>query len=134
MWAVKYGAGILPTQSNLVLRGHGNSTKCPCCGGVEDTNHLFRCPSEEIKKAYEEERDKLHEFLSATTSFEIRENILRLLDGMRTEAPPQLEDGSPTSKAVYHQARMGQRAATNGVWLNCWTEIQDTFLKRMKSR
>jgi hypothetical protein len=49
-WSVKFGAGILPTQNNLVLRGHGQSTECPCCGGgtEEDTDHLFQCP--QVKK------------------------------------------------------------------------------------
>ena len=130
-WSVKFGAGILPTQANLTIRGHGNNTVCPCCGEViEDTDHLFQCPSEETTKTFDDERDKIYDYLSATTSADIMENILRLLDFTRFGNPPELIDDSPIAKVAYHQALMGQRATLNGVWHKGWLDIQETFLKR----
>jgi hypothetical protein len=42
-WSITFGAGILPTQTNLVLvRGHGVNLKCPCCGiEAEDVCRSF---------------------------------------------------------------------------------------------
>lgn len=68
-WAVKNGAGILPTRRNMKIRKHTDDQSCPCCGApVEDTFHLFQCPNEEIQKAFEEELEMIKDFLSATTS------------------------------------------------------------------
>jgi hypothetical protein len=134
-WSVKFGAGILPTQNNLVLRGHGQNTECPCCGGeTEDTDHLFQCPGEEMTKTYEDERDKIFDFLSATTSFTTRDHILDLLDSLRFGRELELDGDTPSAKAAFHQARMGQRATLNGMWLSSWKEIQDSYLKRLKSK
>ena len=134
-WSVKFGASILPTQNNLVIRGHGQSTECPCCGGeTEDTDHLFQCPGEEMIKTYEDERDKIFDFLSATTSFTMRDHILDLLDSLRFGRELELDEETPSAKAAFHQSRMGQRATLNGMWLNNWKEIQDSHLKRLKSK
>ena len=44
-------AGVLPTRKNLVIRGHGDTQSCPCCGAAsEDLEHLFICPNVEIQK------------------------------------------------------------------------------------
>ena len=116
-WSVNFGAGILSTQANLTIWGHGQNTVCPCCGEVtEDTDHLFQCPSEETTKTYDYERDKIYDYLSATTSTDIRNNILRLIDFTRFGNAPELIDDSLSAKVAYHQARMGQRATLNGVW------------------
>ena len=91
-------------------------------------------PVKKFRKRTKIKKDKINDFLGSTTSYEIRDNIFGLLDNMRIGAPPQLDDESPSSKAAYHQARMGQRATTNGMWLNSWKDVQDTYLKRMNNQ
>ena len=88
-----------------------------------------------MTKTYDDERDKIFDFLSATTSFTTRDHILDLLDSLRFGRELELDGESPSAKAAFfHQARMGQRATLNGMWLSSWKEIQDSYLKRLKSK
>ena len=62
-WAVKYGAGILPTGQNLEQRGHSTTSACPWCNEeIETTNHIFQCTHIEMEKGYEDELDQIDDF------------------------------------------------------------------------
>ena len=125
-WSVKYGAGILPTRKNLVIRGHGDAQSCPCCGAAsEDAAHLFICPNVEIQKTYEDEMDKIQDFMRATTSREIRIKVGKVLHHLRTSTMPNNhadDDSDIDSEAgnqctlVQQQLQIGQRATLNGIW------------------
>ena len=83
-WSVKCGADILPTRKNLVRRGHSKQHEYPCCGNPNETAlHLFLCHNEEMTKAYDDEIDKIGDFLQLTTSQEIKKYILILLQFFR---------------------------------------------------
>jgi hypothetical protein len=142
-WSVKYGAGILPTRKNLVIRGHGDIQSCPCCGAAsEDVEHLFICPNAEIQKTFEEYFDKIHDFLRATTSPQIRENLEKVMQHLRTGTTPVTPDDSGSDSdsdsewdtIVQQQLLIGQKGTLNGMWLNTWKEAQEVYLRRTKSR
>jgi hypothetical protein len=46
MWAIKYGAGILPTRNSLVIRGHDSDTASPWSNeDTETTEHISNAPT-----------------------------------------------------------------------------------------
>mmetsp|Transcript_36852 Transcript_36852/g.41165 ORF Transcript_36852/g.41165 Transcript_36852/m.41165 type:complete len:325 (+) Transcript_36852:206-1180(+) len=134
-WSVKYGAGILPTRRNMKIRKHCDDQSCPCCGAdVEDTSHLFQCENEEIQKTYEEELDIVKNYLSTTTSITIKNLVVNMLNHLRNGTAPEITEDSEEDRIIFYQLQLGQRATLNGLWLQSWMDLQDTFLKRIRSR
>ena len=83
-WSVKFGADILPTRKNLVRRGHGTHHECPCCGEPDETaKHLFLCSDPEMSKTFEDEMDKLSDYLQVTTSSAIKTQLISTLHWFR---------------------------------------------------
>ena len=83
-WSVKFGADILPTRTNLVRRGHSTRHECPCCGeSNENALHLFLCTNKEMTKTYDDEMEKISDFLQISTNQEIKKNILLLFQSFR---------------------------------------------------
>ena len=135
VWAVKYGAGLLPTGQNLERRGHRDNPSCPWCSEeVETTEHLFQCSHEEMSKCFADEVDKIDDFLRATTSQEIREAIIQLLQGLRSGEIELPDEPTGVSTTMEEQFDLGQKATLNGMWLKSWTSHQSEYLKAIGSR
>ena len=134
-WAVKYGAGILPTRRNMTIRKHTDDQSCPCCGApVEDTFHLFQCPNEEIQKAFEEELEMIKDYLSATTSIANKNLVITTLQHLRHGTTQEIIDDTEEERIVFEQLQIGQKATLNGMWTHTWLERQETYLRRIRSR
>ena len=134
-WAVKYGAGLLPTGQNLERRGHRNTPACPWCNeDIETTTHIFQCKHLEMTKGFEEELDKVDDFLRETTSNEIREAVLQLLQGLRNGEITLPDGATDLSTTMEQQFDLGQKATLNGMWLKRWTSHQSEYLQAIGSR
>ena len=132
IWSVKFGANILPTRKNLVIRGHGNDHTCPCCGTAnEDADHIFRCPHVEMKRSFQDEIEPLHTYLAATTSSDIQERILEVLHSLH-EQKDLISTGAAHEILAREQLKLGIRANLNGVWLNEWVNVQREYNKKMR--
>ena len=89
LWTMKFGADLLPTRQNLVKRNHSSIKNCPWCNNeCETTDHIFQCTSEEMNKCFNDELDKLQDFLAETTSTEIKNNLLDLIRCIRSNQVP----------------------------------------------
>ena len=127
IWSVKFGANILPTRKNLVIRGHGNDHACPCCGTAnEDADHIFRCPNVEMKRSFQDESEPLHTFLEATTSSDIRDRLLEVLHSLH-EQKDLISTGEDHDNLAREQLQLGIRATLNGVWLHEWVNVQREY-------
>ena len=134
-WAIKYGAGILPTKRNMKIRKHSEDQSCPCCGAeTENTIHLFQCQDDEIQKTFDDEVDKIEDYLSVTTSNTIKTMILTTLQHLRNGTMIDTTENSAQDKIVYDQLQLGQRATLNGMWMQGWVQEQEIFLQRIRSR
>jgi hypothetical protein len=134
-WAVKYGAGLLPTGHNLQRRGHSNTSACPWCNEeIETTNHIFQCKHLEMAKGFDDELDKIDDFLRGTTSNAIREAVIQLLHGLRDGEIDLADDTTDLSHTVKQQFDLGQKATLNGMWLKKWTSYQRDYLTAIGSR
>ena len=139
-WSVKFGADILPTRRNIVRRGHGKNHECPCCGEPNETaQHLFLCQDAEMHKAFEEEMDKISDYLQITTSNAIKTHLLSTLRWFRTgNATNGAAGAAPHSslqdQAAFHQRRLGLTASLNGIWHNDWITSQHIYLRQIRSR
>ena len=134
-WAVKYGAGLLPTGHNLQRRGHSHTSACPWCNEeIETTNHIFQCKHLEMAKGFDDELDKIDDFLRGTTSNAIREAVIQLLHGLRDGEIDLADDAMDLSHTVEQQFDLGQKATLNGMWLKKWTSYQRDYLTAIGSR
>jgi hypothetical protein len=134
-WSVKYGADVLPTKKNMMRRGHSSTHICPCCGAPnENSDHKIQCRSREMVRTYEYELDKVRVFLQETTSREIEQHLLELMDNLRKNRRPESNVKNAASKAVFHQYKVGVRTTLNGIWLQEWTALQDEYHRNIGSR
>ena len=132
IWSVKFGAKVLPTRNNLVIRGHGKDHTCPCCGTAnEDTDHIFRCPNAEMKRAFQEECETIRSFLQATTSPDIRDGVFEVIRSLREERDFISTETAHASLARA-QLQLGIRVTLNGVWLHGWVKVQKDYHKKTK--
>ena len=132
-WSIKYGAGLLPTRSNLMKRGHTQDDTCPWCKKTETTEHIFRCTHAEMKKTYDDNIDTLADFLRASTTPDIAKGIIFVLDCLRRDEEPE-EDTSLIDQTVLAQFELGQRATLNGLWVETWRELQAEHYHQIRSR
>ena len=77
--------------------------------------------------------DLIRDFLTLTTSSEIKKYLLQTIQNFRNRENPTLENESEPAKAAYHQQRMGIRATCNGIWLNDWIHQQTLYFKKIRS-
>ena len=141
-WSVKFGADILPTRKNLVRRGHGEHHECPCCGEPnENAKHLFLCFDPEMSKAFDDEMDKLSDFLQLTTNSIIKKHLLATLSWFRAGSDPERtvtanpqSTNSVSAQAAHHQCNIGLLATLNGIWHKDWLAAQTTHLRQIRSR
>ena len=110
-WSVKVGADLLPTGQNLERRGHSTSPACPWCNEeIEITNHIFLCTHDEMEKCFSDELEKIEDFLRVSTSKEIRESIITLLQGLRKSELLLPDEDTNVSLTMEKQFDLGQRA------------------------
>jgi hypothetical protein len=70
--------------------------------------------------------EKISEFLGTTTSINNRNNI--------TTNAYAGSGNSEIENAIRKQLELGQRSTVNGVWLRDWIDVQEEYLKSVKSR
>jgi hypothetical protein len=134
-WSVKFGADLLPTGQNLERRGHSTSPACPWCNEeIEITNHIFLCTHDEMEKCFSDELEKIEDFLRVSTSKEIRESIVTLLQGLRKGEILLPDEDTDLSLTMEKQFDLGQRATLNGMWHKEWCLHQMEYNKKIKSR
>ena len=122
-WSVKFGADILPTRKNLVRRGHGTHHECPCCGEPDETaKHLFLCSDPEMSKTFEDEMDKLSDYLQVTTSSAIKTQLISTLHWFRA--------GGESGGA----AKPRYRLSSKELWIEDATRIRDAFFDSLDAQ
>jgi exonuclease III len=130
---IKYNARILPVGRNLLRRKHSLSSSCPGCGiEEEDHDHLILCSHDDMVQTYQQEVDALAEWLSHSTTRDLRLSILFLLQNYRL-APSDTVPPFPTAMAAV-QYELGSRAFFAGVWHQSWLHHQDAYHHRIKTR
>ena len=135
IWSIKMAADLLPTMNNMYKRRQSPSHVCPCCGSANESSyHLFQCREIEMKKTFNESIDGVSTYLSTTTSAEIRQGILTLLEHLRINRTPPAHPPSEVTTAVAKQFIIGIRATLNGMWCAEWIEVQQLFNRRSRSR
>jgi hypothetical protein len=136
LFAVKYAAGLLPTQSNMVRRKHAINDICPCCPQREDTDHLLQCTADLQKKLYDDLTGTMRKNLLNITSWEVAGALLEVLSSFREKRPPRTHHNwkNNVAKAVATQYELGQRAFISGMWVKQWTNKQDKFQTTQRSR
>jgi hypothetical protein len=129
----KYNARILPVGTNLVRRKHSTSDKCPCCGLVEDHDHLLRCTHPEMTKEYESLVKDVDCWLQDTTSGTVHGAIMQLLRVYRLSSDDDLVT-EHHNRYVQQQLLLGSRAFFAGVWRQYWKTSQTEYLNIIRSQ
>ena len=134
IWATKYSANLLPTRANIVLRGHGDSHCCPCCGAHNETSdHLLQCQDIEMSKTFHDVIDTVSDFLYDSTSADIRNSLINIIKHFHQN--DDFEHTIPEMKELEErQIKLGSRASLNGIWHTGWIEAQRQYLRRISSR
>lgn len=102
----KFNARILPVGTNLKRRLHSDSESCPCCGELEDHDHLLCCPHPTMALFYQECLSSVEVFVQQHMDPYLAQDILYLLQIFRNN-----DDGGfqPTTMAT-QQIELGSRS------------------------
>ena len=87
-----------------------------------------------MEKCFEDEMEKIEDFLRETTSKDIRESILTLLKGLRKGEISLPDEDTNLSLTMEKQFDLGQKATLNGMWNIEWIAHQTEYNKKTKSR
>ena len=130
IWISKYNQRILGVKKNMLRRKHSPDDKCPLCSTMEDTDHIYRCQSKEAQEAYNESLETVDNFLTTTTSANIRDAIIEICHSLRECRRPRLQNHwSPRLiSAIHHQLHLGLRAFLGGIWAEEWVSLQQAYL------
>ena len=135
MWAIKYGAGILPTRNSLVIRRHDSDTAWPWSNeDTETTEHIFQCPNQKMIKCFDDKLDKIRDFLAASTSLNTKNNIIQLIEGLRTGVFRDYDEEDSSAQVAKKQWELGMWATMNGMWLKKWIRLQEDYFKTIGNR
>ena len=136
IFMAKYNARILPVNKNLKRRKHSETDRCPNCGMVETTAHLFCCPATVIEEEFTKQMEEFQQHLGETTSYHLTKGIIALLCHLRSRKPLIFEGNIPDDiqTLVRKQASIGLSATLGGLWLEEWILKQDEYIKRVKLR
>ena len=83
---------------------------------------------------YNEEIDKIQDFLYETTSRAIRVGIMDTIETVRNAHTPVHSSTATEATAAYHQQLMGARALLNGLWIQEWVSLQERYYIQIHSR
>jgi len=127
---VKYLTRTLPVGKNLKRRRHAESEACPCCGELEDHDHLILCMRTSLANTFEDEYDSLCVWMESNMSETISTSIRNLLRMYRDKAtvtdachPIQLE-----------QHAVGQWAFFARLWLQGWEQQLENWYEEQGSK
>ena len=94
IWSVKFGAGILPTMTNVSRRGHSEIPICPRCEERKERQHFLCCPHADVQVEYEKGLSEIARYLerTRTSSTSMQRQVLHLLHYCRhnTATPENL--------------------------------------------
>ena len=129
---LKYNSRLLPVGKNLKRRRHSDYDMCPCCGEMEDHDHVYQCSHPEMEKVFREQLNIVTNFLLQDTVDEIRSGVLTLLTAFRHNCPP--ENATQVSSSCIDQYNLGKRAFLAGLWLTSWKVYQTQFFAEHNPR
>ena len=122
IFMAKYNARILPVMKNLKRRKHSETDRCPNCGMVETTAHLFCCQAQVMEEEFATQMEEFQQLLGVTTSVHLSGGIVALLRHLRSRKPLTFDGSIPDDiqQLVKNQAGVGLHATMGGLWLDEW--------------
>ena len=129
IWMAKYNSRIGGVRKNLQRRNHASEGTCPCCGEIEDTDHILQCSNEDIQEVYEEKMNDIQQWMENTTDSEIAEGLKAVSAAFRTNTPLDLSKCKDrmVKAAAEQQFQLGRRAFIGGWWSKRWITLQQFY-------
>ena len=86
-----------------------------------------------MKKTFQDAIDAVSDFLYDSTSTDIRNSIIRIIEHFQTD--DTFECTTPEMQEIEEkQIQLGSRAILNGIWQTGWIEVKSQYLRRISSR
>ena len=126
IWMAKYNSRIGSVRKNLLRRNHATDETCPCCGDIEDTDHILKCPNTEINEVYNEKMNEIKQWLEDTSTIEMAKGLKAVSDAFRNNTTLDLTTCTDrmVRAAAEQQFQLGQRAFIGGWWSGRWINLQ----------
>ena len=131
---LKYNTCLLSVGRNLKRRLHSEDDTCPCCGNVEDHDHIVQCKHPAMEKAFQgQQLARIYRILLQDCSDSICSGIIQLLLSFRSGGPPE-SSGFEDMLVFQEQLDLGMRPFLAGLWLKTWRSMQTEYFTHTGSR
>jgi hypothetical protein len=127
----KYNARLLPVGTNLKRRRHSTNDTCPCCGQIENHEHLLCCPHIDMETTYNEATDDIMTFMDNASTQASKLAVHTLLRSFR-QTSPNCEVDSQNNVLLSSQYMLGSKAFFAGLWDKVWLQTQTKFHQERK--
>jgi hypothetical protein len=134
-WISKTTSGFCAAGVMMHRRKERSSPACPRCGLREDVEHIWRC-THDMSDLWQKSLDSLRHWLTEHgTHPDLRDIIIRGLNGWRTGSEVPLSLQVPwIQEVITKQGNSGWRNFFEGFLVNEWRTAQDRFYSRTRSR
>jgi len=130
---VKYNTRSLPVGKNLKRRRHSEHDCCPCCGEIEDHDHILQCTHREMSNTFEEIYDGLSAWMDTNIPDNISGAVKHLIKEYRQHKDNSLHQDSPCHLLQLQRA-VGSRAFFAGLWIKGWEDALEEWHEAKGSR